>query len=72
MAELTQAQATYNQKAIATAHKLADASATYAAPAKAERPDRNALFPQHNLSALGVALEYEAMGNQPVSDQLAH
>jgi alpha-ketoglutarate-dependent taurine dioxygenase len=71
MTELTQENASYNQRAIATAHKLADANATYATPTKSKKPDRNSLFPQHNLSGLGVALEYEAMGNRPVSDQLA-
>ena len=63
--------AAYNQKAIATAAKLARARSNGGIPSKSHTPDRSTLFPQHNLSGLGVALEYEAMGDQPVSDQLA-
>jgi taurine dioxygenase len=63
-------EATYNQAAIQVAERLATARA---ARSQASRSVDRALeerFPPFNRAGLGVALEYERMGNQPVSEAL--
>jgi taurine dioxygenase len=59
----------YNRAAIQVAERLTAARASKDKGVAAERPipDR---FPPFNRAGLGVALEYERMGNQPVSDAL--
>ena len=62
----------YNRTAIEVAaiineHRMA----TFSAEASAGEPGLDQLFPDLNRVPLGVALEYERMGNQPVSDELA-
>jgi len=65
------AQADYNNAAVGIAEKL------YAARQTIKKADDNTgrtmkdVFPPHNLAGLGLALEYERMGNQPVSSLLA-
>jgi taurine dioxygenase len=64
------AQSAYNQAAVEVAQRLVSA--------RAERRDSTPVsdrtvadrFPAFNRAGLGVALEYERMGNQPVSDGL--
>ena len=62
----------YNEHAIRTAEKLTAARKAAAKRAwkSSPPPAREDLFHDGNRSGLGVALEYEAMGNQPVSDDL--
>ena len=62
----------YNEHAIRTAKKLTAARKAAAKRAwqSSPPPAREDLFHDGNRSGLGVALEYEAMGNQPVSDDL--
>lgn len=67
MSEQAQTVSNYNENAIAIAKAIAS---NYKAGPSSKRP-REELFPDFNRSGLGVALEYEQMGNQPVSDQLA-
>lgn len=64
------AQAAYNDVAINLAEKLHVArSALNTAEDKAQKPI-NDVFPAYNRAGLGVALEYQRMGNQPVSEAL--
>jgi len=58
----------YNQNAIRTAAKVSE----YRRQRKASIDrTREQLFPSSDPTGLGVTLEYEKMGNQPVSEQLA-
>ena len=60
----------YNAVAIRTAESLSEVrQALRKKLAGIERP-REKLFPRQNRSGLGVALEYERMGNRPVSEAL--
>ena len=60
----------YNAVAIRTAESLSEVrQALRKKLARIERP-REKLFPRQNRSGLGVALEYERMGNRPVSEAL--
>ena len=61
-------QADYNARAISTASLLVKARAQRAANASPRTLDQ--LFPPQNRIPLGVALEYERMGNRPVSPAL--
>lgn len=61
-------QARYNELAIDIAKQLHDVR-QQRQPAHRSR-DREALFPDSNRVGLGVALEYEAMGNRAVSASL--
>ena len=66
-ASSTPEQDEYNAAAVKTAAKLHEARlANFQQFAAKERP-REKLFPRHNRAGLGVALEYEVMGNRPVS-----
>lgn len=59
----------FNEAAMRTATSLQEMRA--AAPKKHVEPrPRERLFGDHNRVGLGVALEYEQMGEQPVSDEL--
>lgn len=66
----------YNRTAIDTAaaiheHRLAAMQERKREADAAGGPSLDKLFPAFNRVPLGVALEYERMGNQPVSDELA-
>jgi taurine dioxygenase len=61
---------TYNAVAIQTAEKLQQARLTIRKPYEAGEIPREELFPPHNRVGLGVALEYERMGERPVSAEL--
>lgn len=63
----------YNRVTIEMAERVTAARAAFARPAALNvatdvRPEQ--VFPMNNRVGLGVALEYERMGNQPVSDDL--
>lgn len=62
-------QTTYNQVAIETAQQLGQARQSIREQRTETKP-REQLFPAFNRTGLGLALEYERMGNQPVSDSL--
>jgi hypothetical protein len=64
------AQADYNNAAVSIGEKLHAARQAIArADDKTGKPMQD-VFPAYNLAGLGLALEYERMGNQPVSSQL--
>ena len=65
----TDERGAYNEAAITVAERL---TAARSAQRKKLRQDRalEDRFPPFNRAGLGVALEYERMGNQPVSDEL--
>jgi len=64
------AQADYNNAAVTIGEKLyAARQAISRADDKSGKPMQD-VFPAYNLAGLGLALEYERMGNQPVSSQL--
>ena len=58
----------YNRSAIETARKISD---FHRHRISKNTRSREQLFPASDPTGLGVALEYEKMGNQPVSDRLA-
>ena len=60
----------YNRVAIRVAERLVSARAARRADAAAAERPIAGRFPSFNRAGLGVALEYERMGNQPVSDLL--
>ncbi len=64
----------YNQAAIQVAERLTTARAARQAAAQSDAVDSGRplqdRFPPFNRAGLGVALEYERMGNQPISDEL--
>jgi taurine dioxygenase len=57
----------YNANAIHTAEALTELRASFKIPTDLPVEKR---FAPHNRTGLGVALEYERMGNQPVTDEL--
>ena len=59
----------YNQIAIQTAERIS-AVRDNKPPASPKKRDIENLFPSFNRTGLGVALEYQNMGNQPVTDAL--
>jgi taurine dioxygenase len=63
-------QETYNAAAIRTAERMQQARQSLRKRLEGTEIPRDQLFPPHNLAGLGVVLEYERMGNQPVSDGL--
>ncbi|MFP8874514.1 MAG: TauD/TfdA family dioxygenase, partial [Myxococcota bacterium] len=69
-AESTQEKAQYNEVAVRTSEALEQARRAIRKKfAGVERP-REKLFPPFNRAGLGVAREYERMGNRPVSGEL--
>ena len=60
----------YNRVAIETAQAVHEARGALRDKTQRQKPDLATLFPAHNLTGLGVTLEYAAMGNQPVTDAL--
>jgi taurine dioxygenase len=63
-------QATYNDVAIRYAKKLHEARTEARRRANVAQRSPEQLFPRSNRPGLGVALEYERMGNRPVSNEL--
>ncbi len=59
----------FNEAAMRTASALQEVRAAAPKRVAKDRP-RHRLFGDHNRVGLGVALEYERMGEQPVSDDL--
>lgn len=68
--ENTQHAQGFNEIAVRTATALQQARSQSVAKVAAADPPREKLFGPHNRVGLGVALEYERMGEQPVSDEL--
>jgi taurine dioxygenase len=66
----TAEQESYNAAAIKTAERLAEVRQGMRKRLAEQEIPREKLFLPHNPAALGVALEYERMGNQPVSAEL--
>jgi len=66
----TPEQQDYNAVAVRTASKLHEARRTIGARYPMSEMPREKIFPPHNRVGLGVALEYERMGNRPVSADL--
>jgi taurine dioxygenase len=60
----------YNSAAMGYAVKLHEARAEARKRAKVAQRSPEQLFPRSNRPGLGVALEYERMGNRPVSEDL--
>ena len=60
----------YNEAAVETSAKLHAARLAVARGAKVKDFPREKLFLPHNPAALGVTLEYERMGNRPVTAEL--
>ena len=73
MSEHTQdsSQQRYNDIAIATAEKLDLIRKTFRRKRATSPPSLEILFPDHNRVPVGIAQEYERMGNRPVSELLA-
>lgn len=73
MSEHTQdsGQQRYNDIAIATAEKLDLIRKTFRRKRATSPPSLEILFPDHNRVPVGIAQEYERMGNRPVSELLA-
>jgi len=63
-------QADYNAAAIRTAERLQAVRRALGQQAESAEQPREALFQPFNRAALGMALEYERMGNRPVSERL--
>ena len=61
----------YNNVAIRTADKLHQARIKRSAAARSQEPAVEQLFAPFNRAGLGVALEYDRMGNVPVSAELS-
>lgn len=70
MTEATETKAHYNTVAIDIADKLHAVRRTVHAEQKTNPPSMDALFPAFNRIPVGVAREYETMGNRPVSEAL--
>ena len=60
----------YNQAAITVSERLVAARSAQRQKARLDERELKDRFPPFNRAGLGVALEYERMGNQPVSDVL--
>jgi len=60
----------YNAVAVKTAARLQEARLAIRSQYESKEQPREKLFPAHNRAGLGVALEYERMGNRPVSAEL--
>jgi taurine dioxygenase len=63
----TAEQERYNAVAVKTAASLQEARLSIHKQHEATERSRDQLFPAHNRPGLGVAFEYERMGNRPVS-----
>ncbi len=63
-------QARYNELVIETARQLHTARREKHRQVQSRERDIDEIFPDYNRVGLGVALEYEAMGNQAVSESL--
>ena len=70
MTEATETKAHYNTVAIDIADKLHAVRRTVHAEQKTKPHSMDALFPAVNRIPVGVAREYETMGNRPVSEAL--
>ena len=68
--EESEAKEKYNGVAVKYADELHEARMSIRQQTKHEDRTLEARFPPHHRSGLGVALEYERMGNVPVSDEL--
>jgi len=64
-------RASYNEAAIATADALHELRRSQRRDSVSRQRTLTEMLPAHNLAAVGVGLEYDAMGHQPVTDQLA-
>ena len=60
----------YNEAAVRTAAELHEARLALRKPLAGKDIPREKVFPAYNRVGLGVALEYERMGNRPVSEEL--
>jgi taurine dioxygenase len=60
----------YNAVAVKTAERLHEARLAIRSQVEATEFTREKVFPSYNRTGLGVALEYERMGNRPVSASL--
>lgn len=60
----------YNEVAVRTAEALQEARQALFAPLRGAEIPREKLFASFERTGLGVALEYERMGNRPVSEEL--
>ena len=60
----------YNEVAVRTANALQDAREPFRKKIAGKQIPRERLYPSFDRSGLGVALEYERMGNRPVSEDL--
>jgi taurine dioxygenase len=63
-------KAQYNEAAMSTAVALQEARSGLRETLRTREIPRERLFPAFNRAGLGVALEYERMGNRPVSEEL--
>ncbi len=63
-------QESYNAAAIRTAERLDEVRHGMRKRLEGQDIPREKLFPPHNPAPLGVALEYERMGNRPVTAEL--
>ena len=68
--ESTLAKQQYNEVAVRTAEALQQARQAFRAKLAGVEIPRERLFPSFNRVGLGVALEYEKMGERPVSEEL--
>lgn len=68
--ETSQDHQHYNEVAVKVAQQLHEARGRMRAQATGQDRAVEQLFPPHNRAGLGVALEYERMGNTPVSAEL--
>ena len=66
---MSEAQEKYNQVAVKYAEKVHQEKLENQHDSL-EQASVEKLFPAHNRSGLGVYLEYERMGNTPVTDEL--
>jgi taurine dioxygenase len=66
----TPGKESYNAVAIDTATRLHEARLAIRSQFEAEELPREKLFPPQNPAGLGVVLEYERMGNRPVTVEL--
>ena len=70
VAKNTQEKQQYNEIAVRTAKALEQARQAIRKKFAGVELPREKLFPPFNRAGLGVALEYERMGNRPVSEEL--
>jgi taurine dioxygenase len=70
MTDSVQEKQHYNEVAVRTAAALSQADEGVRRQLAGKEIPRERLFPAFNRTGLGIALEYEAMGNRPVSEEL--